>query len=381
MKAVFLAAAMAIAAPAGAQSYQMAPGMQMPGMTMPAPRATRQRSKRGKGSAARPASAHPRAKATPEVPASAAVRPVAAMPGMTVGMDDPRSSADAPAAMPGMTMPDAGLRKTDQDHAGHDMAAMNMSAPSGTDLPPGNALVPPIAHDRTADRFYGREAMQSAQATLMGEHGGMTFSQILFNLAEYQARKAGDGYRWEGEGWFGGDINRLVVTTEGEGALRGGVDSAEIQALYSRAIDPYWNLQAGVRQDIRPTPARTYATIGIEGMAPYWFELQGAVFVSNKGDVLARVEAYYDQRLTQRLILQPRVELNFAAQGVPEDRAGSGLSNAELGLRLRYEIQREFAPYIGISYDRKVGNTARYARADGERAGSANFVVGIRTRF
>ena len=194
-------------------------------------------------------------------------------------------------------------------------------------------------------------------------------------------RKGSDGFRWDGEAWLGGDINRLVLKSEGGGAFSSGVDSAEIQALYSRAIGPYWNVQAGVRHDFQPNPSRTYATIGIEGLAPYWFEVEGALFLSDKGDVLARAEGYYDQRITQRLILQPRVELNFSAQDVPENRIGSGLSNAELGLRLRYEIRREFAPYVGISYERKVGDTARYARADGEGVGGTSFVLGVRAWF
>lgn len=258
---------------------------------------------------------------------------------------------------------------------------MAPAAPTGTDLPPGNAPPPPIAHDRTADRFYGAAAMAAAQARMFGEHGGMTYHQIRFNLAEYQARAGRDGYRWDGEGWFGGDINRLVVKTEGEGARRGTIGNAELQVLYSRAIDPYWNLQGGLRQDLGRGPRRTYATASIEGVAPYWFELQGAVFLSNRGDVLARAEGYYDQRITQRLILQPRIELNFAAQDVRKDRIGSGLSSAELGLRLRYEIKREFAPYVGLSYDRKVGATARYAGLDGERDRATSLVFGIRGWF
>src|SRR3546814_20250793 len=113
---------------------------------------------------------------------------------------------------------------------------------------------------------------------------------------------------------------RLVLKSEGEGAFNGGVDSAEIQALYSRAINPYWNVQAGVRHDFQPNPSRTYATIGIEGLAPYWFEVEGALFLSDKGDVLARAEGYCDQRIPQRLFPQPPVELNFAAQDIPQNR-------------------------------------------------------------
>ena len=111
------------------------------------------------------------------------------------------------------------------------------------------------------------------------------------------------------------------------------------------------------------------------------FEVEGALFLSNKGDLLGRLGGYYDQRITQRLILQPRVELNLAAQDIPENRIGAGLSNAELGLRLRYEITRQFAPYFGVSWDRKVGATARLARAAGEDAINSGFVAGVRIWF
>ena len=159
------------------------------------------------------------------------------------------------------------------------------------------------------------------------------------------------------------------------------VDSAEIQLLYSRAVSPYFSLQAGVRQDIKPTPERTYATIGFGGLAPYWFEVSGAAFLSTKGEVLGRLEGYEDFRITQRLILQPRAELNLSAQNVPELGIGGGVTNLELGLRLRYEITRQFAPYVGLSFDQKFGATADYARARGERAGVPSLVFGVRTWF
>src|SRR3546814_14409103 len=121
-----------------------------------------------------------------------------------------------------------------------------------------------------------------------------------------EVRKGGDVGGWEGEAWFGGDVNRLVLKSEGEGAFNGGVDSAEIQAIYSRAINPYWNVQAGVRHDFQPNPSRTYATIGIAGLAPYLFEIEGALFLSDKGDVLARARGDSDTRITTGLLLQPR---------------------------------------------------------------------------
>src|SRR3546814_14539689 len=135
------------------------------------------------------------------------------------------------------------------------------------------------------------------------------------------------------------------------------METAGIQALYCRALDPYGNLQAGVRYDFKPNPSRTYATVGIEGVAPFWFETEAALFLSNKGDVLGRIEGYYDQRITQRLILQPRGELNLSAQDVPETRIGAGISNAAFGLRLCSAVRRALEPYIGLSYDTKLGKT------------------------
>jgi copper resistance protein B len=281
-------------------------------------------------------------------------------------------------SMPGMDM-------SDGQHAAHGSASMSamtmLQAPSGTDLRAGNAAAPPPPADHYADRSFPVAEMRPARAMFRHEQGGETFAQVMFNLAEVQIRNGRDGYRWDGEGRFGGDYNRFVVKSEGEGTFRKGVDAAEVQALYSRAIGPYFNLQAGVRHDFQPSPTQTYATVGIEGLAPYEFETEAALFVSTKGDVLARAEGWYDEHLTQRLILQPRVELNFAAQGVPRDRLGAGLTDAELGLRLRYEISRKIAPYIGISYEAKTGRTADFARADGESPHMTSLVLGIRTWF
>ena len=164
----------------------------------------------------------------------------------------------------------------------------------GTALPPGNAPAPAAPEPNYADRVYSPRAMADARAYLRGEHGGSNFYQINVNLAEVQFRTGRDGYRWDGEGWFGGDINRLAVRNEGEGDFGRGVGDAEVQALYSRAVGPYFNLQAGVRYDFKPNPSRTYATIGFEGLAPYRFDVDGALFLSDKGDVLGRLESISD---------------------------------------------------------------------------------------
>jgi copper resistance protein B len=316
------------------------------------------------------------------VPALAVAQ--APMPGMDMtGSEMPmpapvsKSPAPTPSKMPAGHEHHMGMDMSGQTQA----AATPVPQASGTDLPPGNAPAPEPPTDHYAARFFPPEAMHRGHIAMMKEGGDRMFSLVMFNLAEYQVRGDKDGYRWDGEAWFGSDINRLTIKSEGEGAFREGVDSAEIQALYSRAIGPYFNLQAGVRHDFRPTPSRTYATIGFEGLAPYMFQVEGAAFLSEKGDLFGRLGGYHDQRITQRLILQPRVEINLSAQDVPENRLGAGLTNAELGLRLRYEFAREFAPYIGVSHDAKTGRTADYARADGKGATSTSFVAGVHFWF
>lgn len=258
-------------------------------------------------------------------------------------------------------------------HAGHDGPATDGDIPTGT--------VPPVPADHAADAFYDSAEMARARAAMLKESGGMAFSQLMLDRLEYRMGKGADGYHWEGEGWIGGDINRFAFKTEGEGAFGGPLERAEVQALYSRAIDPWFNLEAGVRHDIRPDPRRTYAVVGIEGLAPYWFEVSAQAFLSNRGDAHLRLEGSYDQRISQRLILQPAAEINVAAQDVPELGIGSGVSDVELGLRLRYEFAREFAPYVGVNWERKLGDTARFARADGERASATSLVMGVRFWF
>ncbi|WP_201752704.1 copper resistance protein B [Sphingomonas changnyeongensis] len=220
--------------------------------------------------------------------------------------------------------------------------------------------------------------MRASRAMLRHEHGGMSYSQLMFDIAELQLRGGRDGWRIEGEGWFGGDINRLLVRFEGEGDLGRAAEQVELQAVYSRAIGPYFNLQAGLRHDVRPDPSRTHAVFGVEGLAPYWFEIEALGFLSTKGELTGRFAASYDQRLTQRLVLQPRVELNLAAAAIPERGIAAGLSDGEFDLRLRYEIAREFAPYLGVSFGRRFG---RFARAAGEGGTETSVVIGLRSWF
>lgn len=258
--------------------------------------------------------------------------------------------------------------------AGHEMVDEAVDPPeTGNDVPPD------APSEFAADRFFAQGDMNRARGILRDEHGGALTYKIMVNMLEYQSQNGEDGYRWDGEAWFGGDIDRLVIKTEGEGG--GDIEDAEIQVLYSRAWDHVTDLQIGIRQDIEPNPSRTYLALGVQTLLPTWFEAEGALFVGQRGQVLGRLDGSYDFQLTQRLVLQPRAEVNLAAQDDPAIGLGSGLSDAEVGLRLRYEFQREFAPYIGVSWERKFGGTADYARADGERAETTSFVVGLRTWY
>lgn len=395
---------------AHAQAMADMPGMNMPSASKPASKPPVRKTTRAaprKAAAAPPARrpAAPAARTTPtnhtgHSPAAASPAPSQSVHGTTeMDMSAPQPAQDHQGhAMPATPVPAKGVGEADampgmdmtQDsasHSGHevqDLPPKSEHRTGGTDLIPGNAPAPAPPADHYADRIFGAAAMAGSRALLQSEHGGGKTSFVSLNIAEYQFRSGEDGYRWDGEAWYGGDLDRLTIKTEGEGMIKGGrafMETAEVQALYSRALDPYWNLQAGVRYDFKPNPSRTYATLGIEGVAPYWWETEAAIFLSNKGEVLGRVEGYYDQRITQRLILQPRVEINLSAQDVPETRIGAGISNIEFGLRLRYELKREFAPYIGVSYDRRLGQTADYARADGEGVSATSFVIGIRTWF
>jgi copper resistance protein B len=235
--------------------------------------------------------------------------------------------------------------------------------------------------EHAADAVWGAEVMESARRAAYAEHGRFRGSKLLLDRFEYHARDGRDGYAWEGEGWFGGDYSRLWLKTEGEGGFGEAIESAELQALWSHALDPWFNLHAGIRYDIRPKPDRAHLAIGVQGLAPYWFEVDAAAFLSDSGDFTVRIEAEYDQRITNRLILQPRVEVALAAQDVQSVGIGAGLSSVESGLRLRYEIVPEFAPYLGVNYERSFGKTADFVRMAGEQAGGWVFVAGVRAWF
>ncbi|PHQ74932.1 MAG: copper resistance protein CopB [Shewanella sp.] len=185
---------------------------------------------------------------------------------------------------------------------------------------------------------------------------------------------------WGAQAWIGYDLNKFWIKTEGEYSS-GDVIDAEIQALYSRAIAPYWDLQMGLRRDLKPSPSRDWAVLGIQGLAPYFFEIDAALYVGKEGRTAVSFSSEYELLITQKLILTPEIEMNFYGQNDPDVGIGSGLSDFGAGLRLRYEIVREFAPYIGVNWSKKFGNTADYARDEGEEDSETQFVVGFRSWF
>ncbi|WP_233543212.1 copper resistance protein B [Sphingomonas edaphi] len=223
--------------------------------------------------------------------------------------------------------------------------------------------------------------MQRGRNILREEHGAMPAHKLLVDRAETRIRDARDGYLLDLQAWYGGDVDKLWVKSEIEGDWGRKPEHAEVQALWSHAIDPWFDLQAGVRQDLQAGPRRTHLVAGIQGLAPYWWEVDGAIFLSNKGEVTARAEAEYDLRITQKLILQPRIEVGLSLQDVPELDLGSGLTEAALGMRLRYQLSPLVAPYIGLEYERAFGGTRRYLRMEGEDPGGLNLLAGLRFWF
>ncbi|MXO70969.1 copper resistance protein B [Alteraurantiacibacter buctensis] len=303
---------------------------------------------------------------------------------------DPHSGHAVP---PAADAPSGAMDHGAMDHGSMDHGSMNhgamdhgaMGQANAVQVSPGPTVEtppPPEAGSgppRAADAIWGAEAMRASRADLK-THGDFPLFWFQADRAEVQVSDGEDQFLWDTQGYYGSPTRRLWFKSEGEGSFAEGIDDAEVQALYSQAVSPYFDLQAGARQDFGGAET-TYATLGVQGMAPYQFELDAALFLSHRGDLTARIEAELDERITQRLILQPRAEVSLAAQDVPQLGIGVGLDKVELGLRLRYEIVREFAPYIGIEQSWRLGHSADFARAAGADPRTTSLVAGIRFWF
>lgn len=217
------------------------------------------------------------------------------------------------------------------------------------------------------------------QLRLADEH---EFGSILVDRLEHaRARNGGataTGY--DMQAWFGRTYDRFVIKAEGERAS-GGRREARTELLWSHAVASYWDAQLGMRQDSGDGPGRSWLAFGVQGLAPYWFEVDAAAYLADSGRTALRLGAEYELLLTQRLILQPRVEVNFYGKPDTARDIGSGLADGVFGLRLRYEVSRQFAPYIGVERAAKYGQTAGLARAAGEPTGETRWVAGLRFWF
>jgi copper resistance protein B len=234
--------------------------------------------------------------------------------------------------------------------------------------PPQPAVIPPITD---ADR-------QAAFPDVQGHsvHDNAVNYFVLVDQFEWQIGAA-EGASWDSRGWIGRDRDRFWFRTEG-GTANGRLDQAEAHALYGRAIARWWDVVVGVRQDVRPGGAQTWAAVGIQGLAPYWFEVQATAYLGASGRTHLRFETEYALLLTNHLILQPLVEVQIYGTADPGRGIGAGLSSVDAGLRLRYQFRRELAPYVGVTWNRKVFGTAAYARAGGANVGGAKLALGLR---
>ncbi|MGZ8335988.1 MAG: copper resistance protein B [Allosphingosinicella sp.] len=299
-------------------------------------------------------------------------------------------SPPSPPAPPPVTDPPPGHAvpaATTDPHAGHaGSATPDPHAGHGAEVPAPPVAPPPAAAlsgpEHAADLVHDPGAMAAAREELRRTHGAMGHHLFLIDRLELGFGDGPDRFAWEGvQLRVGGDVDRLWLKSRGEGELDGGLERAELQALWSHAIGPWFDLQTGLRYDLNHGPDRGWLVLGVQGLAPYWFEVGAAAFFSDEGEVSARLEAEYDLRITQQLILQPGAELELALQDAPEIGLAAGLSSAEVGLRLRYEIVPELAPYLGVEYERAFGDAAGFARAAGEEADQWRLVAGIRAWF
>lgn len=213
-----------------------------------------------------------------------------------------------------------------------------------------------------------------------GGNDDPVLGKLMIDQFEKRYTDGKDPLILEADAWVGQDLNKAWFKIDAE-HVNDELEEFEIQALYSRAIDPYWDLQVGWRHDDRPAPRRDWLAIGVKGLAPYWFETDAAVFIGGNGNINVRLQAEYEWMLTQRWVLSPEVEASLYSDDDPAHDIGKGLAKMQAGLRLRYEVRREFAPYVGVNWTGKFGDTADIAKVAGEDTRDLQFVLGVRAWF
>ncbi|RJX82838.1 copper resistance protein B [Pseudomonas sp. LS-2] len=270
------------------------------------------------------------------------------------------------------------------DHS--QMQGMDHSQMQGMDHSQMQGMQPSKQQARSESRTPIPPITDAERAAVYNAPGGHEVhdtalnSYFIFEKLEWQDADEGSALNWEAQGWIGGDVDRLWLRSEGE-RTNGKTEEAEVQALWGHSISPWWDLVGGVRQDFKPGDPQTWAAFGIQGLALYNFEAQATAYLGEGGQTAARLEGDYDILLTNKLILQPTAEFNFYGKNDPQRGVGSGLSESEIGLRLRYEIRPQFAPYVGVTWNRSYGKTADYAKEEGEDSNETRLVLGVRVWF
>jgi copper resistance protein B len=254
-----------------------------------------------------------------------------------------------------------------QDHSEHAHAPAQTGASTSRHVPPD-----PPSHAM-------RDMSEREMIELMDMDDNAAFIMVRADSFEWQLAEDDDAFAWDLQGWYGNDRDKLVLKTEGE-FVDSDVDSRN-EVLWDRVLSRWWNLQAGVRHDVHPGPSRSWAAVGVQGLAPYWFEVEATAYIGEEGRTALRIAVDYELLITQRLVLEPEVELQMFGKSDAENRIGSGVSSSEIALRLRYEFRREFAPYIGVSWTRLYGNTATINAAMGNERSEIAGVLGARWWF
>jgi len=290
------------------------------------------------------------------------------------------------AVMPGMNH---GSSSSSSPAAAHDMGAMSTMDHGGGAMDHGDMQMqggsaPPDARDPDAYsegyvRNAGKYALPPSEALVMSDMHN--FGSVYFDRLEYVKARGEEWAAYEGEAWYGSTYNRAVIKAEGEVAS-GKLQESETQLLWRHAVSTFWDTELGVRFDYaQGAPNREWLAFGVKGLAPYWFEVDATAYVGSNGRTALGLSAEYDILLTQKLYLQPAVEMNLYGKDDEERGIGSGLTDITTGLRLKYEVTRQFVPYVGVEWSSKFGKTADYARAAGESKHETRFVAGVSFRF